>query len=185
MLFLSSGCTPKGPESTPTPVINTTPTTAIVLTPTASIPVQTITPTFAPTPTPGITEKRIGYVGKVYTKSGINYIDIDYVNFLTGTAAVEAAKEDGYAEQDELGNWYVPNDYYITNDNKTIRTFQVGLSASIKIVDLAGSGSGIPMKSITFAKLKTMGPTFADGVLLMHVDVVSGIVQSLEEQFRP
>ena len=94
-------------------------------------------------------------------------------------------RRDGYAEQDEHGIWYVPNDYYIQNDNKTLRTFEVSPSASIKIVDLAGSGSDIPMKSISFAKLKTMGPTFADGDLLMHVNVVSGIVQSLEEQFRP
>jgi hypothetical protein len=174
LLMLSAGCTPGGPAKTATPTLGGLP--VLTLTPVASL---------VPTPTPGVSEKRIGFVRKAYTKSGVNYVDIDYVSFLTGAEAVEKAKADGMAEQDEDGTWYVPNDYYISNDNPMLRTFPLGSTCSIKIVDLGGSGAEIPMKSLTFAQFKAKGPTFDDGEMLMYINVQNGIAVSLEEQYRP
>jgi hypothetical protein len=165
--LLLTGCTPGVAEKTP----------ASLATPSAA-PTTALTPA----PTVGVTENQIGYVRTASTTGGKNYIDIDYVQFLTGQAAIDAAKADGKAEKDEHGNWYVPNDYYIVNDNPKLRTFEVSPTASIKIVDLS---SGVKLKSITFVQLKTMGPTFADRKLLMHCNVANGIVVALEEQFRP
>ncbi len=180
LAVLFVGCTPKPPG--PTTSVSATPiaTAAVTSTPVAtSTPIATPTPVLTPTPTAGVTENRIGYVRKAYTSNGKNYIDIDYVQFLTGQAAIDAAKADGIAEQDEHGNWYVPNDYYIVNDSSQLRTFEVSSTAAIKLDD------GSAKKSITFAKLKSMGPTFDDGEMLMHCKVVNGIVTSLIQQFVP
>ena len=178
LAVLFVGCTPTTPGPTASTAATPTATIAATATPIGSTtPVSSPTPVV--TPTAEVTENRIGYVRKAYTKDGKNYIDIDYVQFLTGQAAIDAAKTAGDAEQDDHGNWYVPNDYYIVNDNNQLRTFEVGTSASIKL------DQGTSKKTITFAKLKSMGPTFGDGEMLMHCNVVNGIVTSLLQQFVP
>jgi hypothetical protein len=174
-VLLFSGCSQKAAGPT-LPVILTTPSPVISI-------IATTAPILTPTPTAGVTENRIGYVRKVKTTLGVNYVTIDYVEFLTGTAAIDAARAHGDAQQDEHGDWYVDDDYYIVNDNPLLRTFPLSATCSIRVVDLS-SGSITPV-SITFNHLKAMGPTFGSGELLMHISVVNGIVQSLEEQFRP
>jgi len=184
--LLLTACSQQTATATPSIGVTTaalaSPALSLFPTPTTTVPITTITP--SPTPSPGVTEKRIGFVRKVYTKNAINYIDIDYVDFLTGQAAIDKAKEDGNAQQDENGNFYI-DDYYISNDSKKLRTFALESGCTIELVDLSGTGSEIPMKSITFAKLKTMGPSFDDAELLMHIDVKAGYVHSLKEQYRP
>jgi len=179
------GCAPKLPVPTVSvkPTATATPigTTAIATATTQPTGTAAVTP--SPTPT-NVTEKRIGFVRKAYTEAGVNYITIDYVNFLSGDAAIEKAKEDGKAEQDENGKWFVSNDYYISNDNKAVRTFPLKSNCTIKVVDW-DSNEDITSKSITFAELKSKGPEFDDGELLMDVDVVNGLIKSMVERYRP
>ena len=52
-------------------------------------------PTAAEGTTPYVAEKQIGYIKKVYAKSGKNYLSIDYIQWLTGDAAEKAMREDG------------------------------------------------------------------------------------------
>ncbi len=170
-VLLVAGC--GTPVSAPSATVEMTPS------PTA---METPTPTLITTPTP-VTEKRIGFVRDAYTHDGIDYIVIDYVSFLTGDDAVEKAKEDGMAEQDMDGTWYVPNDYYIANDNPALRTFPLSGECTIGIIDFSGAGGGLAMIEITLAELKAYD--LADGRMLMHVDVKNGVVENLEEQYRP
>src|SRR5882757_10067776 len=65
------------------------------------------------------------YIKKVYARSDAMYIDADYIQFLMDDDAVKAAKKHGEAQMDigQKGDtsWYVPDDYYILNDNPKIR----------------------------------------------------------------
>ncbi len=125
--------------------------TALEKTPTIEADL-TPTPTDAATPAP-VTEKRIGFITDAYTHEGVNYIKIDYVIFLTGDEAIQKAVEEGNAEKDENGEWYVPNDYYISNDNAKLRTFPLADNCVIKIIDFSGPGGSMTLIIKTFAEL--------------------------------
>lgn len=168
------------PEVSPTPP-PVSPTVSAVVTPSAT---PSPSPSLSPSPSPsvGVTEKKIGFVQKAWTASGKNYITIDYVDFLTGQAAIDKAVADGKAEIDEHGNYSVPNDYYISNENPMLRTFELSPSCAIRVVNQSHAPD---LKSVTFTQFKTMGPTFGAEEMLMHIDVKDGVVQSLKEEFRP
>lgn len=88
---------------------------------------------------PEASEKAIGYLKKVYTKNGKNYIDIDYIQWLSGDTAEKAMREDG--ECPKKGECIVLNDYYIRNQNPLIRTFEVAPDAEILAHDFSSDYS--------------------------------------------
>ncbi|MFN3872902.1 MAG: hypothetical protein ACK4R9_07860 [Ignavibacterium sp.] len=59
------------------------------------------------------------FISRVVEKNPDYFLDVDFVEVLTGDSAVEAAKKSGQAEFEitESGdtNWFVPNDYFILN----------------------------------------------------------------------
>lgn len=162
-----------------TPVPTLTPQTTPTLSPTTQ-------PTASPTPMPsitvkpsGVTEKKLGFVTDAYTKNGVNYIKIDYVDMYTGNQAIQQALKDNsnWVEQDEHGNYYIPNDYYIRNANNKIRTFPLDPNCIIRICD-ENDPSNL-MKSISFGVFKSLSDQ------LMHVDVQNGVVVSMSQQYLP
>jgi len=84
---------------------------------------------------PAVSEKAIGYLKKVYTKGGKNYVDIDYIQWFSGDAAEKAMREDG--ECPKKGDCIAYNDYYIRNVNPLIRTFEVAPEAEILAHDFS------------------------------------------------
>ena len=68
------------------------------------------------------------FINKAYTATGIQYIEADYVDFLMGDKAIEAAKAKGDSEM-------VLDDYYIRNDNKKIRKLTLAGDVSILTVE--------------------------------------------------
>ena len=89
------------------------------------------------------------------TAQGKNIIvAADFVQMLTGKAAVEAAKKAGEAEYDINKKkdtvWYVPNDFFVLNTNPTIRQLQISPDAQILLVK---TGSSALVKS-SLLKLK-------------------------------
>lgn len=86
---------------------------------------------------------------------GKNYIaEADFVQMLTGKAAVKAARKAGEAEyninKEKDTIWYVPNDFFVLNSNPEIRQLQI--FPGIKIY-LLRNGSSILIKS-SMLKLK-------------------------------
>jgi hypothetical protein len=80
----------------------------------------------------------------VVSSNGKDFIiDADYVQMLTGKAAINAAKKAGEAEYDINKKkdtvWYVPNDYFVVNSNKATRQLQLSSSAIIYLVKKGGS----------------------------------------------
>jgi hypothetical protein len=85
------------------------------------------------------TTEQYSLILKVYSDSGKNYVDADYVQYLTGNKAIDEAKKNGDADVFIVGGkkvYDVPNDFYILNKNKTIR--KIELSENIKF-DLLNS----------------------------------------------
>ncbi|MDD5490039.1 MAG: hypothetical protein PHP25_05180, partial [Candidatus Moranbacteria bacterium] len=78
---------------------------------------------------PAITERAMGFIKKVYAKNGKNYLDVDYIQWLTGAEAEKAMREDGRCPK--TGECIVYDDYYIRNQNPLIRTFEISPDVEI------------------------------------------------------
>ena len=73
------------------------------------------------------------------SKNGTDFIiDADFVQMLTGRAAVTAAKKKGEAEYDINKKkdtvWYVPNDYFILNENNKVRKLTITPATQIFLI---------------------------------------------------
>lgn len=88
-----------------------------------------------------VAEKQIGYIKKVYAKSGKNYLNIDYIQWLTGSAAEKAMREDGQCSK--TGECIVFDDYYIRNQNPILRTFEISPEAKIVMQTYNAEQTGI------------------------------------------
>ncbi|MGB9847855.1 MAG: peptidoglycan-binding domain-containing protein [Minisyncoccia bacterium] len=103
-------------------------------------------------------ERPLGYIKAVYEQNGKRYLDIDYVQWLTGKDAIRAAIEDGECfigentsqlleelEKFDISSGYgkfglcAPDGYYIRNQNSKIRTFEISNDVQI-IMQTYGSG---------------------------------------------
>lgn len=120
---------------------------------------------FSETPVEGVgmplnTEKNMGYLTKVYVKNGKNFLDIDYVQWLTGEEAQKAMREDG--ECPTKGECIVYDDYYIRNQNPLVRTFEVSPDVDIRMqtLDSETTGQIDQNRKISFEKLESV---FAPG----------------------
>lgn len=81
---------------------------------------------------PPINEKAMGYIKKVYEKNGKRYLEIDYVQLLNGVdEIVPALKREKICVGKEVEcaeTW----GFYITNQNKKIRTYEISEAADIR-----------------------------------------------------
>jgi hypothetical protein len=137
---------------------------------------------------PAVSEKAIGYLKKVYTKKGKNFVDIDYVQWLTGAAAEQAMREDGLCPK--KGECIVLNDYYIRNQNPLIRTFEVSPDAELLAHDFtADYSTGDWNESWTFARFSNYFNTnvkngYWDSVPF-HVEIGNNRILKITEQYIP
>jgi hypothetical protein len=120
--------------STPTVTVETTqPATVTTTTPVAT---PTVTPKPKPKPTP-LTVREPALVKMVTWSTSKGYqITVDYVQILTGKAAADAATAAGQESPP-------PNDYFIVNASKKLRTFALPKSASIVVLGWAGADSNV------------------------------------------
>lgn len=77
------------------------------------------------------------FINRIVEKNSGYYINVDFIEVLTGDSAVEAAKKIGQAEFEvsETGdtNWFVPNDYFILNTEIDSSLVQVDKDCQIVI----------------------------------------------------
>lgn len=71
----------------------------------------------------------------------VQVIIFDKVDFLTGQAATDAAKEDGAIPEDQEA---IENDYYIRNENQTVRRLAVVPDASVSTLPEGGGPGSVP-----------------------------------------
>jgi cell division protein FtsB len=129
--------------------------------------------------------RECGYIKKIYKKGGRYYLDIDYIQFLTGEAANEAAREDGEIGPGET----VPNDYYIRNVNPKIRTFLIDNNVEVFIQTIPGPEMTIEFvgkKSTDFASFKQRFETENASRNMPHwITLEDSVVVKIEEQYVP
>jgi hypothetical protein len=131
------------------------------------------------------TVKKCGYIKKIYLKGGKYYLDIDYIQFLTGDEAYEAALEDGVITTGEP----VPNDYYIRNVNPKIRTFPIDENVEVFIETIPGPEMTIKYvgkQSLDFATFKQRFETENASREMPHwITLQDSVVVKIEEQYVP
>lgn len=132
-----------------------------------------------------ISEKKIGYITKVYEKDGRRYLSFDDVKFLTGSEAVEAARKDGNAIF-EKGNYYVLDDYYIVNEDKTLKDYVMDENASLSLLGfmVSDNGEDITNRRIDYIKFKEAINT-KDYPKLCYIYIKNNVVIKVEGQYVP
>ena len=92
----------------------------------------------AQTDTTSKTKQEIVLITAIATSGKDFIIDADFVQMLTGKAAIKAAKKAGEAEYDINKKkdtvWYVPNDYFIANESTKTRKLTITPATQISVV---------------------------------------------------
>lgn len=156
---------------------------------TQAAPAQTAQPPAAeePAPTPGtrettgVNERQPGYVKAVNGSAGNYVMSIDYVQFLTGGEAADAAALHGDDSPP-------PNDYYIVNDNPKIRDFPVQPGIQVFVVTNSDGTSDANGHVITLAQwvAALRGPQGSEFMSTLYwVTVTNGTVTKIEAQYLP
>jgi hypothetical protein len=133
-------------------------------------------PSVAATPDGALTNgKHPGYLTTVDVAN--RTLTVDVVQFFTGDAATNAAREDGAAEVPP------PNDYWIRNANPLLRTLPVSGDATITVNTLAGETSGDSAKDVAVTLQQLAGYHLANHLFWVTVD--GGTITKIAEQFLP
>lgn len=107
------------------------------------------------------------FITDVNSVNRVTVISVDYLEMLTGKAAVRAARKNGEAEFDINAKgdstWYVPNDYYVVNNNKTIRKFELSRNADILIIKENGS-------TLTKSTIKLLKNNYKDQLFTINLN---------------
>jgi hypothetical protein len=117
-----------------------------------------------------------GYLTAVDTAK--RTITFDKVELLTGEAARKAYQKKNPGVTDDP-----PNDYFLVNDNKLLRTLPVADGVTVSVIDVA-KGSSVATTKSSFAKL----PAFLadkDNSTLFKLSVKGGKVTALESIYLP
>ena len=139
-----------------------------------------------------INEKAMGYIKAVYEKDGKRYLDIDYVQYLTGDEAIRAIREDGKCPPDIYPDpsYCIPNGYYIRNQNPKIRTFEVSKNVKI-LMQTYGSGK-CHVKQNEKVSYEIFKSFWGSNPVCVHlkdslynIEVKNSIVTKITEQFIP
>lgn len=119
---------------------------------------------------------------KAYGRDGAIWIDADYVQFLMGDAAIAAARKKGAADMDidKKGDtvWSVPDDYFILNENKKIRSLK--LADDMEFIGVQDMTPAPPAK-LTVQYLQSV---IKDNLFILSFNN-SGEVARIKQQFIP
>jgi hypothetical protein len=129
----------------------------------------------------GPTERQPGVVVGVTNSGGASILRIDYVQFLTGGEAADAAAAHG----DESPP---PNDYYVVNDNPKIREFPIQPGIPVTVVTnndgtSDAAGHTIPLSQWIAALSGPHALAFKGS--LYWVTITNGTVTNIEAQYAP
>lgn len=135
-------------------------------------------------------DSQTGYIDSVYQRNGKRYLKVDYVQFLTGEEAVQAAVEDTGCVRDQVYSGdcspSLNNDYYIRNQNDKIRTLEIAKDAVIENL----SSDGVTPTTIDFQQFEQI---FAGGdessqwlrEAPYNIEIKNGLVVNISQQYIP
>lgn len=138
------------------------------------------------TETVGETGRNHGYIRRLYQQKGQYYATIDYIQFLTGEAAVAAARRQGDAVVDVQKNgdttYSVFNDYYIINESPRLRTVRLSPAATIKL--WRSTETGLEQYAATLTQLQEKDPQALE-LSPFIIETRRGQAISLSQQYVP
>ncbi|QIX60478.1 hypothetical protein HER32_04460 [Hymenobacter sp. BT18] len=153
---------------------------------TAEVVPPNLTAEMSTTETVGATGRNHGYLRRVYQQKGQYYATVDYIQFLTGEAAVAAARRKGDAaedvSQDGDTTYSVFNDYYIINDSPRLRTVRLSPTATITL--WRSAETGLEEYPATPAQLQEKDAQ-ALGLSPFIIETRQGLAVSLSQQYVP
>ena len=103
---------------------------------------------------------------------------IDVIQILSGQEATDAFKRDNPGESD------LPNDYYIVNANKKLRTGTITPEATVKLVKLA-QDSNADLNDATLEEMDAYLKTVDRLTVPFWFTVAGGRITAIEEQYLP
>ncbi|WP_407520522.1 hypothetical protein PDL71_09965 [Lacibacter sp. MH-610] len=120
---------------------------------------------------------------RVYERLDTVYIDVDYIQFLTGDAAIEAAKKaneaDTFITAEGKLDFAVPNDYFIVNESRKIRHLPLAKNCTF---DLLHNPDRLhPIKDNSLKSLKII---YTDSPFILTINS-EGLVINIKEVFLP
>lgn len=130
--------------------------------------------------------KKFGYIKKFGKSYGINYMVIDYAEFLTGAKADAAAIKDGVIPAGE----HVDNDYYISNKNARLRTHDIDPDAPVHMKTYESPGEINP-KTINMKQFMKIWDSINPNDKVLASDIgywvvlEDEVVKSVTEQYVP
>jgi hypothetical protein len=119
--------------------------------------------------------KRITFIKKAYSKDKRHFLDVNYVEWLSGEAGIKAALEDKKCTDKKS---CLPNGYYIRDKSPEITTLPLADKVSINIIDW--KSSNLTPKTATFDELITKineNPFW--------IEVANNQIVKISEQYRP
>lgn len=127
-------------------------------------------------------QSQYAFVKKVIDQKGRKTVRVNYVQYLTGDAAVKAAKLNGDAEvsynKEGKAEYYVLDDYYLL-DEKKIRNLSLSKNCVFRMQVIK---NGLPKSSVqTFLYFKTH---FKEKLFKLKLNK-TGEVSLIEEQYLP
>jgi hypothetical protein len=130
--------------------------------------------------------RQVGYIKRVYKKGSRHYLTIDYVQFLTGQAAIKAAIEDGFIKSGET----LDNDYYIRNQNTKLRTFIIKVGIPVSAETYFSGGTPVGKATLTLAEFQSaMSPSDANNGSMRAapwwITIQNLTVTKIQEQYVP
>lgn len=127
--------------------------------------------------------EQYAFLKKMYVQNNQWFCDVEFIDFLTGDAALTAAKKDGVAEKevDEDGKvtYFVPNDYYIVRKKDASHTLSISPEASIKIMDETGN-----TENLSVIKVEKLAKTFHRETPYI-LNIANKEIKGIREQFIP
>lgn len=124
------------------------------------------------------------YITKLYTKTGTQYIEADYIQFLMGEEGLAAAKKrnDAIAEVNKKGDtvYSLPDNVYIVNDNTSLRTLPLAADVEFLKIEFV---EGKPFyKKTPLGEMKTSAKDAEMYILTLNS---SNVVTHIRQQYLP
>jgi hypothetical protein len=132
----------------------------------------------------GETGRNHGYIRRLYQDKGRYYVAVDYIQFLSGEAAVAAARRKGDAQEEVVNGdtiYSVFDDHYIINDDAQQRTLPLGEQALFTLWDTSGD---LRQYTATAAEMLEKNQEMLRYVPFV-VETKQGTVTNLTEQYVP
>jgi hypothetical protein len=120
---------------------------------------------------------------RIYQKDDTTFLDADYIQYLTGDAAIEAAKKEHQADtfktEDGKTHIDVPNDYFIINESKKVRQLPLAKDCVFELIIN-------PDRTHQFVdnSLKSLQTIYKDSPFILTLNS-KGVVVKVQEVFLP